>query len=121
MISTMNEFFNEINRVEISHMEELKRLVTESFPTTNSEESYQNIDDLLDYINEKDSKNNPKSKKKIKTKKIIRVDNEKMEKFEKDFVVEEFKCILKIESVNANAIIKIKPLISRKFLNKLKL
>jgi hypothetical protein len=61
--------------------------------------------------NSKTKKNKPKMKKN---------NPNEIQRLEKDFVVEDFKYLLKTESVNAKNIVKIKPLISHKFLSKLK-
>ena len=119
----MNEFFNEMEKVEESHMSELKRFVQDALSKTkhSSEQSFQNIDDLLNYINENEDKSNNSKMKKNKQK--IKKNNQNetsTSRLEKDFIVEDFKYLLKNESVNANNIVKIKPSISHKFLSKLK-
>lgn len=119
----MNEFFNEMEKIEESHMSELKRLVQDAISKTqnSSKQSFQNIDDLLNYINENEDKSNNAKIKKNKQKIKKNIQNESpTTRIEKDFIVEDFKYLLKNESVNANNIVKIKPLISHKFLSKLK-
>ncbi len=121
LISTMNEFFKEMEKVEKSHMDELKRIVHEAISKKQRDDgSLQNIDDLLNFINENDRKNSKKSKSKKNKSKLKKNLSYEAPRFEKDFVVEDFKCLLKRESVNANNVVKIKPSISHNFLSKLK-
>ena len=108
-----------VNKNEINISKKDNNYVNEKNEDNNNTQNFVNLEDLIKYIN--GNNNKKKKKKKRKKKKKIKVEEEIDNKIiEKDIVFENFKSNLINYTNNLRKVKKVKPKISKDFLEKLK-
>ena len=108
-----------VNKSEIKISKIDSNYINEKKEENNDTQNYLNLEDLIKYIN--GNNNKKKRRKKRRKKKKIKVEEEKDNKIiEKDIVFENFKSNLINYTNNLQKVKKVKPKISKDFLEKLK-
>jgi hypothetical protein len=125
LVSSKSESLCSCKQNEISPCQDLSSEVNKvTFQKTPKKEVYKTVDELINYINKEDEEDSikPKKSKKKQTKKDKKSNKDEIFLFEIEKIdkeIEEFKIYMKNNSMNAINVRKIKPVLSREWLNKI--